>query len=220
MVTMIIPCNSDKPLFQTTQKHNASGTKKGVQVLFISVFVFIQNTIYSFQVMHLYLMPSLLCTPSSTMFLKRLNQKHVSVYPFQELPQFKELIFEDFSHFILVENIFEEVILQSVTKDIMMGKAIPMLYFLTACFFSWNIEHLVAAQNEPPKIVSAQIFTFSTGVDNLTWILQTQELLLLSRGLSCVDLFQMECRKQVSTRTSSGTKLLKNNTTTGQLLNS
>ncbi|XP_040010843.1 protein Niban 2b isoform X2 [Xiphias gladius] len=38
-----------------------------------------------------------------------------------ELPRFQELIFEDFSRFILVENIFEEVVLQSVMKDIMMA---------------------------------------------------------------------------------------------------
>ncbi|XP_035523560.1 protein Niban 2a [Morone saxatilis] len=38
-----------------------------------------------------------------------------------ELPRFKELIFEDFSHFLLVENLFEEVVLQSVSKDIMMA---------------------------------------------------------------------------------------------------
>lgn len=38
-----------------------------------------------------------------------------------ELPRFKELIFEDFSRFVLVENIFEEVVLQSVSKDIMMA---------------------------------------------------------------------------------------------------
>ncbi|XP_077088842.1 protein Niban 2a [Siphateles boraxobius] len=38
-----------------------------------------------------------------------------------ELPKFKELIFEDFSRFILVENIFEELVLQSVSKDIMMA---------------------------------------------------------------------------------------------------
>uniref|UniRef100_A0A672MPA1 Niban-like protein 1 n=1 Tax=Sinocyclocheilus grahami TaxID=75366 RepID=A0A672MPA1_SINGR len=38
-----------------------------------------------------------------------------------DLPKFKELIFEDFSRFILVENIFEEVVLQSVSKDIMMA---------------------------------------------------------------------------------------------------
>uniref|UniRef100_W5M108 Niban apoptosis regulator 2b n=1 Tax=Lepisosteus oculatus TaxID=7918 RepID=W5M108_LEPOC len=37
----------------------------------------------------------------------------------EELPQFQELIFEDFSRFILVENVFEEVVLQSVMKDIM-----------------------------------------------------------------------------------------------------
>lgn len=42
--------------------------------------------------------------------------------PPQELPRFKELIFEDFSPFLLVENMFEEVVLQSVTKDIMMGE--------------------------------------------------------------------------------------------------
>ncbi|KAG5272927.1 hypothetical protein AALO_G00170810 [Alosa alosa] len=38
-----------------------------------------------------------------------------------DLPRFQELIFADFSHFILVENVFEEVVLQSVTKDIMMA---------------------------------------------------------------------------------------------------
>ncbi|XP_029565461.1 protein Niban 2a [Salmo trutta] len=38
-----------------------------------------------------------------------------------DLPRFQELIFEDFSQFILVENVFEEVVLQSVTKDIMMA---------------------------------------------------------------------------------------------------
>uniref|UniRef100_A0A3Q3WAD5 PH domain-containing protein n=1 Tax=Mola mola TaxID=94237 RepID=A0A3Q3WAD5_MOLML len=38
-----------------------------------------------------------------------------------ELPRFQELIFEDFSCFILVENIFEEVVLQFVMKDIMMA---------------------------------------------------------------------------------------------------
>lgn len=41
----------------------------------------------------------------------------------QELPRFQELIFEDFSRFILVENIFEEVVLHSVMKDIMMGES-------------------------------------------------------------------------------------------------
>uniref|UniRef100_A0A8C7HWP8 Niban apoptosis regulator 2b n=1 Tax=Oncorhynchus kisutch TaxID=8019 RepID=A0A8C7HWP8_ONCKI len=40
-----------------------------------------------------------------------------------ELPRFQELIFEDFSRFILVENIFEEVVLHSVMKDIMMGSS-------------------------------------------------------------------------------------------------
>ncbi|XP_058472916.1 protein Niban 2a [Solea solea] len=38
-----------------------------------------------------------------------------------ELPRFRELIFEDFSRFLLVENMYEEVVLQSVTKDIMMA---------------------------------------------------------------------------------------------------
>ncbi|XP_070780489.1 protein Niban 2a isoform X2 [Enoplosus armatus] len=38
-----------------------------------------------------------------------------------ELPRFKELIFEDFSRFLLVENMFEEVVLQTVSKDIMMA---------------------------------------------------------------------------------------------------
>ncbi|XP_076016104.1 protein Niban 2a [Genypterus blacodes] len=38
-----------------------------------------------------------------------------------ELPRFKELIFEDFSRFLLVDTMFEEVVLQSVSKDIMMA---------------------------------------------------------------------------------------------------
>ncbi|MFT7797283.1 niban-like protein 1 [Arapaima gigas] len=38
-----------------------------------------------------------------------------------ELPCFQELIFEDYSRFILVENVFEEVVLQSIMKDIMMA---------------------------------------------------------------------------------------------------
>ncbi|XP_038637721.1 protein Niban 2a [Scyliorhinus canicula] len=37
------------------------------------------------------------------------------------LPKFQEYIFEDFSKFILVDNIFEEVVLQSVSKDIMLA---------------------------------------------------------------------------------------------------
>ncbi|XP_056146338.1 protein Niban 2a [Lampris incognitus] len=48
--------------------------------------------------------------------LKQLSPSYLS-----ELPRFQELIFEDFSRFLLVENIFEEVVLQSVTKDIMMA---------------------------------------------------------------------------------------------------
>ncbi|XP_072309745.1 protein Niban 2-like [Eucyclogobius newberryi] len=36
-----------------------------------------------------------------------------------ELPRFQELIFEDFSRFLLVENLYEEVVIQSVSKDIM-----------------------------------------------------------------------------------------------------
>ncbi|KAF3702280.1 Niban-like protein 1 Protein FAM129B [Channa argus] len=47
--------------------------------------------------------------------------QHLSPSCSPELPRFKELIFEDFSRFLLVENIFEEVVLQSVTKDIMMA---------------------------------------------------------------------------------------------------
>ncbi|KAM8829111.1 protein Niban 2a [Spinachia spinachia] len=38
-----------------------------------------------------------------------------------ELPRFKEMIFEDFARFLLVENLFEEVVLQCVSKDIMMA---------------------------------------------------------------------------------------------------
>ncbi|KAG9330271.1 hypothetical protein JZ751_025945 [Albula glossodonta] len=41
-----------------------------------------------------------------------------------DLPRFRELIFEDFSRFILVENVFEEVVLQSVMKDISMGETL------------------------------------------------------------------------------------------------
>ncbi|XP_071337949.1 protein Niban 2b [Trachinotus anak] len=48
--------------------------------------------------------------------LKQLSPSCVS-----ELPRFQELIFEDFSRFILVENIFEEVVLHSAMKDIMMA---------------------------------------------------------------------------------------------------
>lgn len=54
---------------------------------------------------------------------------YLPCYP-QELPRFKELIFEDFSKFLLVENIYEEVVLQSVSKDIMMGeegRGVPVL---------------------------------------------------------------------------------------------
>ncbi|XP_044295704.1 protein Niban 2 [Varanus komodoensis] len=38
-----------------------------------------------------------------------------------DLARFQELIFEDFASFILVENTYEEVVLQSVMKDIMMA---------------------------------------------------------------------------------------------------
>uniref|UniRef100_A0A8C2BHX9 Niban apoptosis regulator 2a n=1 Tax=Cyprinus carpio TaxID=7962 RepID=A0A8C2BHX9_CYPCA len=48
-----------------------------------------------------------------------LKQLSTSCSP--DLPKFKELIFEDFSRFILVESIFEEAVLQSVSKDIMMA---------------------------------------------------------------------------------------------------
>lgn len=41
--------------------------------------------------------------------------------PLQELPRFQELIFEDFARFILVENTYEEVVLQTVMKDILQG---------------------------------------------------------------------------------------------------
>lgn len=44
------------------------------------------------------------------------------LFVLQELPRFKELIFEDFSCFLPVENLFEEVVLHSVSKDIMMGE--------------------------------------------------------------------------------------------------
>ncbi|OXB80683.1 UNVERIFIED_CONTAM: hypothetical protein H355_005612, partial [Colinus virginianus] len=41
-----------------------------------------------------------------------------------ELAKFQELIFEDFASFILVENTYEEVVLQSVMKDIMQGRGL------------------------------------------------------------------------------------------------
>ncbi|XP_028851947.1 protein Niban 2b [Denticeps clupeoides] len=47
--------------------------------------------------------------------------KQLSPSCLPELPKFQELIFEDFSRFILVETIFEEVVLQTVMKDIMMA---------------------------------------------------------------------------------------------------
>ncbi|XP_059850041.1 protein Niban 2-like [Hypanus sabinus] len=45
--------------------------------------------------------------------------KNLSASVNTALPKFQEFIFEDFSKFILVDNIFEEVVLQSVSKDIM-----------------------------------------------------------------------------------------------------
>lgn len=54
-----------------------------------------------------------------------------SLCPPKELPCFQELIFEDFSRFILVENIFEEVVLLSVMKDIMMGQCLVCHYIHT-----------------------------------------------------------------------------------------
>lgn len=44
----------------------------------------------------------------------------------QELPRFQELIFEDFARFILVENTYEEVVLQTVMKDILQGAWQPL----------------------------------------------------------------------------------------------
>lgn len=67
----------------------------------------------------------------------------------QELPRFQELIFEDFSRFILVENIFEEVVLHTVMKDIMMGKThtcfqtmdeTVLSFFLTVNCFRLNLN--------------------------------------------------------------------------------
>lgn len=48
----------------------------------------------------------------------------------QELPGFQELIFEDFCRFILVENIFEEVVLHSVMKDIMIGQFTALVFHI------------------------------------------------------------------------------------------
>nr|XP_006006203.1 PREDICTED: niban-like protein 1 [Latimeria chalumnae] len=47
--------------------------------------------------------------------------KKVSPTCNSELSRFQEYIFEDFSRYILVENVFEEVVLQSVMKDIMLA---------------------------------------------------------------------------------------------------
>lgn len=73
----------------------------------------------------------------------------------QELPRFQELIFEDFSRFILVENIFEEVVLQSVMKDIMMGQSvsvcaqvniwgIKMMLFMVMCMYEKKFRSLTS----------------------------------------------------------------------------
>lgn len=47
--------------------------------------------------------------------------KNLSASVNTTLPKFQEFIFEDFSKFIRVDNIFEEVVLQSVCKDIMLA---------------------------------------------------------------------------------------------------
>lgn len=60
-----------------------------------------------------------------------LYKTHLCPLLHQELPRFKELIFEDFSRFLLVENMFEEVVLQSVSKDIMMGEELKQKYLET-----------------------------------------------------------------------------------------
>ncbi|XP_028828690.1 protein Niban 2a [Denticeps clupeoides] len=44
--------------------------------------------------------------------------KHLCPSCTPELPRFRELIFEDFSHFILVEDVFEDMVLHCVSKDI------------------------------------------------------------------------------------------------------
>lgn len=58
----------------------------------------------------------------------------------QELPKFQELIFEDFDNFILVENTYEEVVLQSVMKDIMQGER-------TACILLGGEREALHAQS-------------------------------------------------------------------------
>lgn len=56
--------------------------------------------------------------------------------PPQELAKFQELIFEDFASFILVENTYEEVVLQSVMKDIMQGRETPQCARPVWCWVS------------------------------------------------------------------------------------
>ncbi|XP_030363286.1 protein Niban 2 isoform X2 [Strigops habroptila] len=87
-----------------------------------------------------------------------------------ELAKFQELIFEDFASFILVENTYEEVVLQSVMKDIMqavkeaavqrkhnlyrdsmvMHNSDPNLHLLGEGMpIDWGDEHSAQAEGEP-----------------------------------------------------------------------
>lgn len=85
-----------------------------------------------------------------------------------ELPKFQEFIFEDFAKCILVENVFEEVVLMSVMKDItlavkeaavqrrhnlyrdsiVINNSDPSLYLLEGAPIDWNSEF--GEQAEPP----------------------------------------------------------------------
>uniref|UniRef100_A0A8B9FXQ3 Niban apoptosis regulator 2 n=1 Tax=Amazona collaria TaxID=241587 RepID=A0A8B9FXQ3_9PSIT len=76
------------------------------------------------------LFPSILYPPPSTVRKKFFREALLQItIPFLlkklaptckgELAKYQELIFEDFASFILVENTYEEVVLQSVMKDIM-----------------------------------------------------------------------------------------------------
>lgn len=41
---------------------------------------------------------------------------------YQELPKFEQYIFADYSNFISVENVYEDIIQQILEKDVSMGK--------------------------------------------------------------------------------------------------
>lgn len=78
----------------------------------------------------------------------------LAVWCHQELPRFQELIFEDFSRFILVENIFEEVVLHSVMKDIMMGESSTVCLILSVSILSSDIKNFLNNGNIKNPVTS------------------------------------------------------------------